>query len=166
VVSKRIVNNRRLPFLAEVFPDARFVSIVRDGRAVAYSLSRVDWWAASNLWWFGGTPQQWQERGGDPWEACAREWVEEVRVIETGLAAIEPERVLRVSYEAMVADPLTELGGMARFGGLSESSDWTDSLGRLQYPNRNEGWRRNLASDVVERIEKIQAEELRRYGYI
>lgn len=166
VVSKRIINNRRLPFLADVFPEARFVSIVRDGRAVAYSLSRVDWWDASNLWWFGGTPLQWQERGGEPWDACAREWVEEVRVIEVGLASIEPKRILRVSYEAMVADPLTELGEMARFGGLPESGAWAEALSRLQYPNRNEGWRKNLDPEVVERIERIQAEELSRYGYL
>jgi hypothetical protein len=165
VVSKRIANNRRLAFLAEVFPAARFVSIVRDGRAVAYSLSRVNWWEDSDLWWFGGTPKQWRERGGDPWDACAREWVEEVRVIEAGLAGIHPTRVLRLSYEAMVANPLTELGEIGRFGGLPESAIWAESLRRLQYPNRNEGWRQNLDSSVVARIEAIQDEELRRYGY-
>jgi omega-hydroxy-beta-dihydromenaquinone-9 sulfotransferase len=166
VVSKRIMNNRRLAFLAEVFPGARFVSIVRDGRAVAYSLSRVNWWEESDLWWFGGTPKQWREQGGDPWEACARTWVEEVRVIESGLAGLDPERVLRVSYEAMVANPLAELGGMARFCGLGESGAWTDSLGRLQFPNRNEAWRRKLDAEVVARIEGFQEAELRRLGYL
>ena len=166
LVSKRIANNRSLALLAEVFPEARFVSMMRDGRAVAYSLSRVNWWDQSDLWWFGGTPQQWQERGGDPWEACAREWVEEVRVIETGLSAIDAKRVLRVSYEAMVAEPLVELGRMGSFGGLPESPSWTESLGRLQYPNRNEAWHSKLDPEVAARIERIQAEELRRYGYL
>src|SRR6266498_5009042 len=44
LVSKRIHNNLRIPLLAEAFPRARFVNLIRDGRAVAYSLSRVDWW--------------------------------------------------------------------------------------------------------------------------
>jgi Sulfotransferase family len=166
VVSKRIANNRRLTFLAEVFPEARFVSMVRDGRAVAYSLSRVNWWEDSDLWWFGGTPKQWRERGGDPWDACAREWVEEVRVIEVGLSGIHPSRVLRLSYEAMVANPVTEIGGIGRFAGLPESETWTGALRRLQYPNRNEAWRKNLDPTTVARIEGIQAEELRRYGYL
>jgi sulfotransferase family protein len=166
VVSKRIINNRRLAFLAQVFPEARFISIVRDGRAVAYSLSRVNWWEESDLWWFGGTPRQWREQGGDPWEACARTWVEEVRVIESALAGMAPERVMRVSYEAMVANPLGELGRMARFGGLPESRTWSLSLQRLQYPNRNEGWRRNLEPAVVAQIEGTQSAELRRYGYL
>lgn len=166
LVSKRIANNRSVVVLAEVFPEARFVSMMRDGRAVAYSLSRVNWWDQSDLWWFGGTPQLWQEQGGDPWEACAREWVEEVRVIESGLAAINPKRVLRVSYEAMVAEPLTELGRIALFGGLPESAAWIDSLRRLQFPNQNEAWRSKLDPEVVTRIENVQAEELRRYGYL
>ena len=41
LVSKRIANNRRIPVLVEAFPDARFVNLVRDGRAVAYSLTAI-----------------------------------------------------------------------------------------------------------------------------
>src|SRR5258707_10584061 len=71
LVSKRIANNRSLGLLAEGLPDARFVSMMRDGRAVAYSLSRVKWWEESDLWWFCGTPPQRNERGRDESEACA-----------------------------------------------------------------------------------------------
>ena len=150
-VSKRVLNNRLIPFLASVFPEARFVSIVRDGRAVAYSLSRVDWWEDGEVWWFGGTPQQWRDKG--------------VRVVESGLATVDPAQVLRVSYEELVADPQAELGRIARFGGLPESDRWLARLGRLQYPNRNEAWRQKLEPDVIGRIEALQAEELRRYEY-
>ncbi|MDQ6877756.1 MAG: sulfotransferase [Candidatus Dormibacteraeota bacterium] len=166
VVSKRITNNRHLELLAEVFPSARFVSIVRDGRAVAYSLSRVNWWQEYQVWWFDGTPQEWEERGGDPWELCARVWVEEVRVIEAGLAGLDPERVLRISYEELVADPLAGLGRIGRFGGLPESGRWNDALRRLQYPNRNEAWRKSLDPELIRRIESVEGPELRRYGYI
>jgi hypothetical protein len=166
VVSKRVFNNRRIPFLARTFPEARFVSIVRDGRAVAYSLSRVDWWEEGEVWWFGGTPEKWREGGGDPWELCARTWVEEVRAIEAGLAKVDPAQVLRVSYEDLVADPQAQLGAMARFGGLSESKEWLARLGRLEYPNRNEAWRLKLEPELIQRIEGFQAEELRRYKYV
>ena len=89
-----------------------------------------------------------------------------MRVIESALAGMAQERVLRVSYEGMVANPLDELGRMGRFGGLAESRSWSQSLQRLQYPNRNEGWRRNLDPEVVARIEGIQSAELQRYGYL
>src|SRR5262249_24842641 len=90
VVSKRIQNNRLIPVLAEVFPQARFVNIVRDGRAVAYSLSRVNWWSEADIWWSDVTPEQWQAAGGDQWELPARVWVEDVRVVREGLAKIDP----------------------------------------------------------------------------
>ena len=64
------------------------------------------------------------------------------------------------------ANPVPELTRIAAFGGLSESPAWMQLLGRLQYPNRNEGWRVNLDHQTTERIERVQAEELQRYGYL
>jgi len=55
---------------------------------------------------------------------------------------------------------------MGRFGGLAQSPAWTESLRRLQYPNRNEGWRRNLDAELVARIEGIQVAELAGMAYL
>ena len=44
----------RLGYLNEIFEDARFIHLVRDGRAVAASLLHVDFWRG----WFG--PQGWR----------------------------------------------------------------------------------------------------------
>ena len=41
VVEKTVSNSLRVPFVARVFPEARFVWLVRDGRAVAESTRRV-----------------------------------------------------------------------------------------------------------------------------
>ena len=87
-------------------------------------------------------------------------------MIEAGLSGIDPRRVLRVSYEAMVAEPLVELGRIGHFGGLPESGAWTAAVRRLSFPNRNEAWRSKVDPEIVARIERIQAEELRRYGYV
>ena len=105
LLTKRIAHNRRVPTLLAAFPTATFVALVRDGRAVALSLSRVDWWADDVLWWAGEgiTPRRWEAQGGDPWEAAARNWVEDVRSMEQGLAVVPPAQVLRVSYEEFIA---------------------------------------------------------------
>jgi hypothetical protein len=66
----------------------------------------------------------------------------------------------------LVANPVTELGRIGRFGGLPDSDAWTGALRRLSFPNRNEAWRSKLDPEVVSQIERIQAEELRRYGYL
>lgn len=166
MVSKRIVNNRVIPVLAAAFPGARFVNLVRDGRAVAYSLSRVDWWEDSLVWWYGATPRRWREDGGDPWEMVARHWPEELAAIEVGLATVPPDDVMRVSYESFINDPQGVLGDIALFAGLREDAPWRAEIDRLDFPNRNEAWRTDLGDAVVRRIEDLQHERLLAHGYV
>ncbi|HEY6566692.1 MAG TPA: sulfotransferase [Actinomycetota bacterium] len=165
LVNKRIANNRRIELLAATFPSARFISLVRDGRAVAYSLSRVDWWETSTVWWYGGTPEQWRAEGRDPWELCARNWVEEMEAMDTGLATLDPSRVLRLSYESFVTDPHDALERMASFGGFAPSDGWSRSVRALSFPNRNESWQQALEPAAIDTITGIQSELLERHGY-
>lgn len=164
-LNKRIANNRRIDLLDRAFPTARFVVITRDGRAVATSLSRVDWWPHSVVWWYGGTPAAWEREGGDPWELCARNWVEEVRAIDGGLEGVDPGRVLRLTYEEFIADPQGRVADVAAFAGLRRDRRWEEEVAMLSYPNRNETWRQRLDPDVVARIEAVQAPELEQRGY-
>jgi hypothetical protein len=165
-VNKRIANNWRIPTLVAAFPSARFVEIIRDGRAVAYSLSRVDWWDDSPLTWLeGGTPRQWSGAGLDPWELCAYNWVAELDATAGGLMEVDPQRHLRLRYEEFVAAPVETLERVSAFAGLASSAAWTSRLGGLRFPDRNESWGSKLDPAVIGRIEAIQAEKLRDYGY-
>jgi hypothetical protein len=165
MLSKRIANNLRIPLLADVFPRARFVFLVRDGRAVAASLSRVDWWPDSFVWWYGGTPKRWAAEGHDPWEMCARNWVEELDAIESGLETVPEAAVLRLRYEDLVAEPVATLRSAARFVGLPDDARWRRTLEGLSFPDRNASGRGGLDADARERISAIQREGLERYGY-
>jgi hypothetical protein len=165
VISKRIANNQRIPFLVAAFPEARFVHLVRDGRAVAYSLSRVDWWEDGVVWWYGDTPRRWRERGGDPWELVATHWVRELASVGEGLRAVAADRQLELRYEELVGGPVAALRRVARFAGLPDDPGWLAELGRLSYPNQNEAWRERLTADARDRVEAIQREELLRLGH-
>jgi len=164
-VNKRVANNRRVALLAQAFPRARFIDLTRDGRAVALSLSRVDWWEGSVVWWYGDTPRAWRDGGGDPWELCARNWVEEVRAIGDGLGAIDEKTVLHLRYEEFVAEPRETLRQIADFMGLDEDPGWLDAVGALSLSDRNRTWQSRLSSDQVAVIEGVQAPELVRLGY-
>jgi hypothetical protein len=166
LVSKRIANNRRIGLLAAVFPEARFVHLIRDGRAVAFSLSRVDWWQDDVVWWYGDTPRRWTDEGRDPWELCARHWVRELAAIEQGLRVVPGPQRLEIRYEELVEGPIAGVRRVAAFAGLAEDPGWTDELSRLGYPNRNEAWRDKLPEDVRARIEELQLVELRRLGLV
>ena len=166
LVSKRIANNQRIPLLATAFPAARFVNLVRDGRAVAWSLSRVDWWEDDVVWWYGGTPRRWREEGRDPWELCALHWVRELAAIRAGLAAVPAGRQLELRYEELVQAPVAAAERVAAFAGLPPDPGWSAELTRLRYPaGKIDAWRERLSPEARRRIERIQHDELRRLGH-
>lgn len=166
-VNKRIGNNWRIPVLLAAFPSARFVEIVRDGRAVAYSLSKVDWWDDSELPWLGGgTPRQLHGAGYDAWGLCACNWVAELDAISGGLRDVTPERHLQFHYEEFVNNPLETLERVAAFAGLRTDLAWRNRLTGLRFPDRNESWKTKLDPTVVRRIETAQADKLREHGYV
>jgi hypothetical protein len=165
LVCKRIANNLRIPLLVETFPNARFVLLTRDGRAVASSLRQVNWWPDVWLFWYGSTPRRWEADGGDPWVVAARHWVKEVEAIESGLPAIPPAQLLSLSYEDFVASPVSNLEAVAAFTGLGADAAWSVHLGTLSFPDNNERWRTRLSADVVTAIEREQHATLARHGY-
>ena len=165
LVNKRIANIYRIPALRDAFPDARFVALVRDGRAVALSLSRVDWWPTCTVVGYGGTPDRWAAEGGDPWELCARNWVDELAAIEQGLEGMPDDQLLRLRYEDLIAAPLAQLGAIATFAGLPASASWQGAVGRVRFPDRNDAWRERLDADALATIEAVQTPTLERYGY-
>jgi hypothetical protein len=166
LVSKRIANNQRIPLLLAAFPSARFVHLIRDGRAVACSLARVDWWEDDVVWWYGDTPRRWREEGGDPWELCARHWLRELASVEEGLRAVDAGRQLTLRYEELIEEPSQTLREVARFAGVPDDRGWVRELDRLRFPDRNDAWRERVGPAVGERLEAIQQEQLRVWGYV
>jgi hypothetical protein len=164
-VNKRVANNHRIPMLLEAFPEARFVEIVRDGRAVALSLANVDWWPDSVVRWCGLTPRQWEAEGRDPWELRARTWVEELHAAEDGLRGVPESQRLSISYEQLVRDPTTTLSGVAVFAGLDPAIPGRAWLNGVTFPDRNEAWRHRLDGSAIATIESIEIGDLRRHGY-
>ena len=112
--------------LPAAFPNARFVDITRDGRAVAVSLSRVDWWESSVVWVSTAARAEGVASTtgrGDPWEIlCARNWVEEVRAIDSGIEELNPKQVLRLTYEEFTAEPVAHHRARRRIRGTRRRS--------------------------------------------
>ena len=149
--------------LAAIWPDARFVVLVRDGRDVALSVMKVPF-GANNVW------------------AAARSWAGAVRQGRDA-AARYPGRVLEIRYEDLVTNPEQEIATTCNFLGLEYSPDMlaiehTDRSKVVEdqaawFTNVWAGittaavgkWRTELTPRQVEVFESVAGNELRALGY-
>ncbi|MFI5316309.1 MAG: sulfotransferase [Myxococcota bacterium] len=171
VVVKKSVAHLGADPLLEVFPEAVFVHIRRDGRAVVNSLIHTE-----SVY----DPGHLLGRG-DPVHA-AKLWVRQLRSIED-VGRRHPGRVLEVEYESLLRSPGTVLESLradlaARIGvelrdARSESGfvvpERERTLHRLvsQAPveERADRWRDELGRANGIAVEAIQRDWLRRCGY-
>jgi len=147
-----------LPLLADRFPEARFVHVVRDGRDVALSLLEVPW-------------------GPDDLEGAALHWRR--RVLEGRAAGLGPARYRELRYEALVADPERELRGLAAWLELPYDPAMLDPARRpvaMPYPEHHHrvalaptpglrDWRREMSAADAARFQAVAGDALAELGY-
>jgi hypothetical protein len=95
---------RNLPTLHALWPRAKFVHVIRDGRDVCLSV----------LQWRKGAPRfpTWDE---DPVSTTALWWEWNVKLGREAGALLGPERYYELRYEALVSDPEAESRAMCAF---------------------------------------------------
>jgi hypothetical protein len=167
MVAKRTANNRRIPWLEAAWPDVRYVHLLRDGRAVAHSLVAVHWWSDHRLFWAGKTPRELAREGHDELDLAARNWVEEVDLIERGLRVVPATRIREVRYEQLMLDPMRTLREVLAFGGLDPDPDpgYAGAVGSLNLAPKAEAWQRRWTPEQLGRVEAIQSRHLARWHY-
>jgi Sulfotransferase family len=151
-----------IPLLARLFPEARFVHMVRDGRDVAMSYADVPF-------------------GPKTVARVARLWSERVaRGMEAGSAI--PDRYWEISYEDFVAHPEAKMKSVCGFIGIEFEDDMLDYAHRARsevlpraarYNPRvmsndiiaRRSWRRDMPAFQVEVFESIAGDMLEHLGY-
>ena len=160
----------RIEFMDRAFPGARFVHVVRDGRAVAASLLEVGFWEG----WRG--PEQWRwgpltEADDQVWNAHDRsfavlaglQWKLLVNNVRAAGAAVG-ERYREVRYEDFVRDPLGSVDGLRHWCGLRTDARLADRVTALDVRDVGQKWRR-LDVEEQERLSEVLGPDLRSLGY-
>jgi hypothetical protein len=165
----------RIGYLSSIFPDARFIHAVRDGRAAVSSLVRLPAWRDSPRMhtpaWRNPpvglgpeTPTHYPDN--DPLALAAVQWQEAVLSARREAQALAPERYTEVAYERFVAEPHTVIDELFEFVELPPSPQAHEFLDRrVKVANRSESWRERLSASDVERITPLLAKGLEAYGY-
>jgi hypothetical protein len=167
LLCKRTANNRRVAVLRQVFPQCRFIHLVRDGRSVADSLVRVGWWSDHELFWAGKTPRELKAEGAKDLHIAARNWVEGMHQIEQGLALVEPAAKYTLHYEKLLEAPFAELCRLLEFMGVKTPADerYRRFVASLSIRPVEASWQRKWSSEDRESVTALQREMLSRWGY-
>ena len=149
--------------IARMFPRARFVHLVRDGRDVAVS-HRGTRWGTHNI------------------VKIAVKWSFAVQLADK-VGTLLGDRYLRLRYEDLVADPATEVGRICAFLGVAyepamldfhrtaerempeESLRWHRNSVSAPDPTRAAVWRDKLSEAEVQLFQEYAADALTRFGY-
>jgi hypothetical protein len=147
--------------LLELFPRAKIVHIIRDGRAVANSILPLDWGPNTII------------KAASWWKAMVREGL----ALE---ALLPPKQIVRVRYEDLVNEPEETIGSLCPALELSyeprmlradgfRPPGYTASqhkmIGKRPDPSRATRWKTTLARRQVEMFEALAGDLLGQMGY-
>ena len=142
--SMKITGPGRIGYLQSIFPDARFVNVVRDPVATVRSLLTVPFWkdlGMHRLWWTGAYSEdeiaRFESLKSDPIAATA---FQVNKVLQTTLmeAQTSNAKLLTVLYEDFVADPTATVEDICSFLNLSVSTTLQEKLRQTAVHDQNQ----------------------------
>jgi hypothetical protein len=179
IVEKNPRNSLRVPFLRAVFPEAKLVHLVRDGRDVACSMTP----GCGGSEWGHLKPPSWQTlfTAYQGPLRCALAWKE---VLEIALEDLTHVPHLQIRYEDLVAHPRLVSRRLLAYMALPSHPAVEAFCGRIQNPSNGSyharhqvtwfrpdhrirvgRWRENLSPDEQRRLTTLLSPLLTRLGY-
>jgi hypothetical protein len=173
MLEKTPKNSLRLPFLAQVFPEAQFIYLYRDPRQVLSSM--IEAWTSGRFRTYPQLPDwtgaQWSLLLVPGWreligralhEIVAEQWNATTRLLLDDLEALPVERRTIARYDALVAEPAAEIGRLCEATGLHwDPTGLQLRLSRYTVsPPDPDKWRRHTAE--IEAVLPALAEQIAR----
>lgn len=166
-LSKCPRNGLRIDFLAGIFPDARFIHLVRDGRAVCRSVLERRKNAGDLRGWWDAKPADWKTWATqDPVPSVAHQWLSVVEHVRVSGERLPADQFIEVRYEDFVADPDAFLEALCRFCGVSWPGGDAMATAARRIENRNDKWASAFAPEDVATLNEIMGPGLLRYNYV
>ena len=140
MLEKTPKNALRIPFLAKVFPEARFIYLYRDPRQTLSSMMEgwesgrfqtypnLPGWTGERPWSFLLTPG-WRDLAKLPLQdIVAAQWATTTKIMLTDLEALPADRWTVARYDALKADPNAEIARLCKAVDLAWDRTLDDEL--------------------------------------
>jgi hypothetical protein len=160
----------RMRLLSVPFPDAIFVHVIRDARAVAESFHRMvasgtfRTWEERHLWprvW----PERWRrdfaDRHHNPFGLCVYLWMHFTTAIRAEGRGLGPNHYVEIRYENLVRDPAGALESLFAFASLPASARIARLLKNFRLRSAIDKWKTLLTPAQLGAIDSIIEPELR-----
>lgn len=153
----------RICYLSSIFPEAFYIHLLRDPRAVTASLMRFKYWreggGLEKPWWEGLSEndlEEWENSGRSPIALAAIQWRRVISLTREEKDLLEPEHYLEIKYEDFVERPHELLKTVFSGTDLEDSPTahrYLSTLGRAA--NMNYKFREFLTDEEIILIERI-----------
>jgi hypothetical protein len=184
VIEKNPKHVLRIGFLDALFPDARFLHIIRDGRDVTASLmfrNRGTEWGHLEIPGWRALLERYPEKN---WLRCAHQWRCAVETARAEGVPLGPKRYFELRYEDLVADPKRVLDRVLAHLGLEPAAEVDTFARKIQdetagsyharkqvrhyvenHARRIRRFEENLTPDAIAEVTAICGDLLRELGY-
>lgn len=163
----------RAGLLRSVYPEARFVHVVRDGRSVANSWLQMGWWdgyRGPDNWYLGPLSRadqaEWEEAERSFVVLAGLGWRILMNAIEEARALVPEEQWLDVRLEDFMEDPRGRTEEVLDFLGLEWTPQYEAGFAKHTFQaSRGVAWKRDLSEADIAALERTIAKPLAAYGY-
>jgi hypothetical protein len=162
----------RIGFTRAIWPDARFIHILRDGRAVVNSMLEVPWWEGwrgpSSWGWGDLSPEEldeWKRHGESFTALAAINWRRVVESIERSRADIPASDFMEIRYRDLCRDVEGTFRKVLEFAELPRLPEFRHDLENFRLSDNNFKWKRDLTAGQRKILSACLDESLERLGF-
>lgn len=173
VFSHKYTGWSRMGFFSAIFPEAKFIHIVRDGRAVANSWLQMPWWngyRGPENWLWGPLSDEhraeWEKSGRSYTTLAALSWKILMESFHQAEAGLGEDQYLKLRYEDIIASPREHFDRMLSFCEVEWDSAFEKQFATRQFQtSRAKAFEKDLFPEQVNELEASLSQLLSRYDY-
>lgn len=162
-INDESANVQRIRQIAAIFPDAFFIHVIRDGRAVSNEIFQTPWWQQRKIWWYGPNPGSYRKEGPEPILLCGLGWKYSIESIRSNKDMFK-NNYLEVRYEELTANPREVVSQVRAHCGLAKCANFNRYIPE-KLTNNNYRWPQELTQRQIDTLNDHLGDFLKSLNY-